>query len=528
VAYDEYAHVPAGLAYLNEPAGLKIYNLSPPLARYIAAIPLLFTNALTPDATEIALLDPTIRHWVYADEFARQNAADYPKLIRISRLATLPISAVGIVLVYLLASTLWGRWTGPVISPPPAILAAIVVAFDPTYLAHASLVGTDLPFAVAVLACVWALVKYHRTPTWRGACVVGVLVGTAMMVKFSALAIVPGVLVVLIATWVRKGGWAQAIAIVFTMWLVCAACYRFDAGPSGITDMQWQSTTMKSLASNVPGWAKVPVSAIMLEGFDAQKFEAEAKYSSVLFGRVYQGASVLYYPMIVLTKWPIGLLALSLVLAVSFAQRSSSPRPNYSWIVLVVGGSFLAVMLLGTSINIGGRYVMPVVPLLAICGVGVMRLGKSWRLTVWLCAAAVVVETIRALPNPLGFYNAPARLLNTPDTVVQDEDWGQSLDALRTWMSRNNVQRVRLGYFGRVDPTIYGVTYDPIDDDSSDTEYVVLSRQTLTGVPLRLRTARDGPRVMQLQAAARLLTIEPDAKVGCFWIWKSERVRPWL
>jgi len=137
---------------------------------------------------------------------------------------------------------------------------------------------------------------------------------------------------------------------------------------------------------------------------------------------------------------------------------------------------------------------------------------------------AVPLESALAWPNPLGFYNTPARLLDCPNAVVQDEDWGQSLIELRDWMRDNNVDRVRLAYFGRVDPATYGVTYDPIDDPSSTAKYVAVSRLVMTGVPLRMQTATGGPRSMQYPLSARLLAIPPDAKLGSIWLWKADRV----
>jgi hypothetical protein len=38
-------------------------------------------------------------------------------------------------------------------------------------------------------------------------------------------------------------------------------------------------------------------------------------------------------------------------------------------------------------------------------------------------------------------------------------DWGQDLPGLKKYMEKNGIENIRLGYFGRVDPEIYGIDY---------------------------------------------------------------------
>jgi hypothetical protein len=64
-------------------------------------------------------------------------------------------------------------------------------------------------------------------------------------------------------------------------------------------------------------------------------------------------------------------------------------------------------------------------------------------------------------------------------------DWGTGLLALHDWMQRHHVQRVQLGYFGRVDPAIYGIDYDLLTQKSGE-PYVAISSHFLVGLPYRL------------------------------------------
>jgi hypothetical protein len=95
-------------------------------------------------------------------------------------------------------------------------------------------------------------------------------------------------------------------------------------------------------------------------------------------------------------------------------------------------------------------------------------------------------------PRYLTFFNVLAGgsdgqyLLND-----SNYDWGQGLLDLKRWMDANGVSKVHLGYFGRVDPAVYGIDYDLLTD-TSDAPYVVVSSYYLVGLPHRL-PSHNGP-----------------------------------
>ena len=41
-------------------------------------------------------------------------------------------------------------------------------------------------------------------------------------------------------------------------------------------------------------------------------------------------------------------------------------------------------------------------------------------------------------------------------------DWGQDLPGLRQYMERENIDSVKLSYFGRAFPEAYGIKYEPL------------------------------------------------------------------
>jgi hypothetical protein len=41
-------------------------------------------------------------------------------------------------------------------------------------------------------------------------------------------------------------------------------------------------------------------------------------------------------------------------------------------------------------------------------------------------------------------------------------DWGQDLFRLQDWMAENEVEQLKLSWFGTADPAYYGLAYDPL------------------------------------------------------------------
>jgi hypothetical protein len=87
-------------------------------------------------------------------------------------------------------------------------------------------------------------------------------------------------------------------------------------------------------------------------------------------------------------------------------------------------------------------------------------------------------------------------------------DWGQDLGRLKTFLARRGVERICLGYFGHVDPAVYGIAYSfPPTHPASGT--CAVSANFLAGYPYGIT-----------YAGAQVLRVPPGA-----WSW-LDRYRP--
>src|SRR5687767_7522421 len=72
VAFDEYAHLPAGASYLKY-REFGMLNLTPPLLRAWAAVPVVLAGAEVPPLEPYAEMVQKDRYWAYAESFLRAN-----------------------------------------------------------------------------------------------------------------------------------------------------------------------------------------------------------------------------------------------------------------------------------------------------------------------------------------------------------------------------------------------------------------------------------------------------------------------
>jgi hypothetical protein len=133
-----------------------------------------------------------------------------------------------------------------------------------------------------------------------------------------------------------------------------------------------------------------------------------------------------------------------------------------------VGLAFFVAGLLTSSMNIGFRHALPILPLICILvaqGIELLwRRGRpALRFALGILFAAFVASTSMHYPYYLAYlseYTAGRPLYTT--LVDSSTDWGEGLVALRKFMQERGVDSVALGYFGSASPDGYGIHYYPL------------------------------------------------------------------
>lgn len=472
VTVDEFAHLPAGLYYLAT-GRFEVYDLSPPLLRVLAALPV---RAARPAGDMTHFATPP-EHWALGYEFMAANAARYHALFVLGRL---PMSLLALALAA--AVFAFARRN---LGPAPAVAAAALAAFCPTVLGHGHLVGTDVGCALAMFLAAWAALAALRRPTAGRTALFGVALGGAALTKFSALALYPIVAVLAAVAGPPRGRRAAAIAggVALSV-LVIDAGYLGRGVGRPLAAYALSSPRLQRLAAGPFGRVPLPLPHDFVDGLDRQGVEAAGYYPVYFHGALARRGWWYYLPAAFALKATLPMLALLLGGAVVLL-RGRLRDPLLVAFLAVPPLAFAALAIALTDIDLGVRYLLPAYPFLfLVAALPVAAAPVALRRAAIALVAAHVVVSAAATPHHLAYFN---RLAGDPDAAYRwladsNLDWGQELRDLRAYMTEHGIRRVRLAYFGRVAPEVYGIDYELPRGRLEPGTYAV-SATFLAGIP---------------------------------------------
>ena len=220
---DEVAHhIPSGYVFLKE-HDLRFDTCAPPLARYIVAFPLLFMNLDMPDNKDFWRREDRAQ---FGRDFFKLNMGKYKEILLSSRVMVLIVSIVGGLVLYL--------WTKNLYSKRVGILALFLYALSPNMLAHARLATTDAVTTVFILLFAFMFWRFLQSPGYSKAVISGISFGLALLSKYSALLILPIILVFFIPI-IKKGAVKKGLMLFLlfnlSAFLTIWAGYGFEITP---------------------------------------------------------------------------------------------------------------------------------------------------------------------------------------------------------------------------------------------------------------------------------------------------------
>src|ERR1039457_3317246 len=178
--FDEPGYVAAGLAAVLH-HDLTFNDEHPPGPKVLAALPVLLAHPVIPGNGRWSGNDER----TYSARFARaQLAAGRLRIVTFtSRLVPLAESAGVAFAVYGLGAELFGATAGA--------FAGLLWLASPLVLGIGHLDGTDIPFALAVTLCSWALARWLRLRSTRALVWTGLAIGAAAGTQISGLIVGP-------------------------------------------------------------------------------------------------------------------------------------------------------------------------------------------------------------------------------------------------------------------------------------------------------------------------------------------------
>ncbi|MCX6738103.1 MAG: glycosyltransferase family 39 protein [Candidatus Parcubacteria bacterium] len=488
---DEKAHIPAGYSYL----AFGDYRLNPehpPLAKDLAALPLLFLDLKFPLQDKSWTQDRN-GQWDAGYQFIFNSGNNPDQIIFWARLPMM------ILLVFMGWFVFF--WVRKLAGNKAALMTLVLFSFCPTLLAHGRLVTTDVAAAFGFLIATYFWVNFLKKPDLKNVLIAGIILGIALCLKFSLVLLIPSfILITAVYAYLIKGGsfkdklksilkyFGKAIiAGLIALFLVIWPIYQLHIVNYPIERQikDTQETFEHHSSKLVRDWSVKlasnqitrPIAQYMLGLLMATQRVAGG--NTVYFmGEVNNQAWKEYFPTMYLLKAPLSFHILTLMVIglwiASIKKRDFFKKlidRLYRWTREHIAEFSLLVILIVywvTSIvgnlNIGVRHILPVFPIMYIfIGVGFFRLKdeiKKKKIRIALSGLTVILmiwyvaSSLMTFPHYLSYYNELAGGTKNGYKYAVDSnyDWGQDLKRLADFVDKNNIQKITLSYFGGDDP----------------------------------------------------------------------------
>ncbi len=487
VTFDEIIHILQGTLYWQS---WSLYSVvqNPPLINALLGLPvqLLFHP-------NIPFTDPTwlSNDWLNISKvFMWQSNPNGLQLIWTARLVIMLLTMLLGAMVYRFAGRLFRR-------PAAGLLALFIFSFDPNILAHGFLATTDLGMALFLTLLVYVAWRFwvgrgRQSGVFWG--VTAVALGLAFSAKFTAIILIPALyLLILYRGIVLHQSWREVAraGFVVTGWiligaLILLAMYRF----------QWP---------------------LLAADYRIQQEHQFAGHSAFFHGQVKVGGWWYYFPITFLIKTPLVTLILILGALVQTVRREQWRSWSLFWLLLPAASIMAAGLL--SQVNIGYRYLSPILPLLFIFIGGLVglpvrantqvpegsqeHLVPLWRPVLVLLLCGLGITSLSIHPHYLAYFNI---LVGGPANgwqwlVDSNLDWGQDIAALANYEKTHLLRSYQAAWLGTAPLSVYGVERgQPMavwpqgkEDDLSDNFYppapapgqYVISATQLQGVYLK-------------------------------------------
>jgi hypothetical protein len=485
---DEFVYVPTGLYHLRS-GDLAFDPTNPPLLKMLMALPVA--------AMDVKLdLDPRRRDnsqgwgpWVLGTSFMELNRARYLDAFFAARLVVVTIGVLLGALVFLRAREL--------LTPLGALAALLVYGTMSPLIAHSAVATLDVGVTAFLFAALLAGARFATTKEWGWAVLAGALFGFAFAVKGTAALFAPLVPVLVAIQW---KDWRPA------------GLRRFVAGGALMAVSAWIAILVSY------GFSGFPLPAPLLQGLRFQLAASSAgEYPAFLAGNWSQTGWWYYYLVALALKTPVATLLL-LLAGGAAAVRDRARRGDNLWIVLP---PLLLLYLLSFHYakDYGIRYLLPAFPFLVLlAGRGadlLLRSGKAAQvglaaLLAWQLAACTLVA-----PHHLAYFNEFAGGPDRARHLLLDSnlDWGQDLGRLADYFHERGIRNACIGYFGHVDPRVYGIefTFPPAAPAPG---LCAVSANFLGGYPYAITYAGERIRGVKAGTWSWFDRLTPVARIG--------------
>jgi len=490
ITVDEWVMIPAGYYHLTA-GDFRPVNEHPPFAKILAATPLLMIGAQAPTIAAAPHDDDYFADKL--DDFWHQNAARFDYLSFWARVPAILVTVLLGALVFVYARRYWGARA--------ALFAVALFSLEPTVLAHGRVVQTDIPSALGLLLFSFTFYEYLKAPNINRALWVGWTVGLAAVTKFSMIALVPVVGLVLVILFIfapRRGlkrahVAGHALAFALTAVLAVNAAYLFQhRQPDPLYDVGVDEVSSTRLETGFYALRFI-LPTDFISGIEWQLDHTREGHQAGLLGMWSKHGWWYYFPVAFALKTPLPILLMSLA-GLVWALVRLRREPEGRLLVLVLPLVLFTCLLMLSTINIGVRYYLPAYPFFFILSGAMLddllrRAGHRAIFMSLLVAALfcwVAIEAVRAYPDHMTYMNQLAsRAPHWWYLSDSNVEWGDDVRDLALYLRSRGERRIGEAILNRPLLDMYGIESTPVfappGDKPEEVRYVAIGASFLNG-----------------------------------------------
>jgi MFS family permease len=408
---DEAAHIAAGLLKARE-GRIDIYATQAPLVEALIAAPLVAGGDRIPEEWR----QYGNRPWVIGHILLYRAGYDAQRILRLARL---PVIALFLALCF----AVWWFVRDATGSNAAALAAFALTGFCPTLLAHGRLATVDMGVTFFAFVATALLLRLLRAPSRGIAVATGLALACALATKVSGALLIPFFLIVIALWFVRQKSlppdlWIAALTSIVAF----MAVYLLLARSADLS---------------------LPFRAYLSEVRAVREFYVANPLPQFLLGAFSQKGWPHYYLVAIAVKTPLA--------ALSFIVLGLIRTRRFEAIVCILFVALFLIVSAFSSLNLGIRHVLPIYPFLyAACAISLADAPRNMRIAAGALVAAQVLTAVIAYPSYLSYFNALIGDPRNADRVLIDSnlDWGQDLRRLGQWARANDIDVIRVHYFG--------------------------------------------------------------------------------
>lgn len=434
---DELAHIPAGYSYVHE-LDYRLNPEHPPLLKALSGLLLL---PLSPhfSTTDPSWIVGSNDQWRIGLTFFLGNLPKIDTILLVARLVPMLFMLGLIIMTFFLARKVMDEFW--------ALFPTLFVGLSPHFLAHGHYVTTDVPLAFGIVFSMFFFLIYLQEQTTKHLIYAGISLGIALLLKFSALILLPiflvgGGIYIFVHTqrewWKSIGSWILSflklggiaflvIMSIYTLFTINLPPEKQSLDTSFLLTRYLQdapySRGVECFGSLLPCVADltqelsdVPVIRSLAHYVTGILMVSErSAYGNPVYFLGEVGTGWWYYfPVVFLLKEPLPLIAVIVWgLWVGMKRLFQNKKRPISEYILLHTPEFLMILFvlvygyvsMQSSLNIGFRHILPILPFVYILSVSSLYRGYKKKETLYHFALTRLIR------------NKMARLWPQPKTV---------------------------------------------------------------------------------------------------------------